>query len=265
MNKFLGDFKVIDRTLRISKNGAEYLRIIVEGEQGAEIAYCYNDVAHCLKILDQTDSVSLYGFRMVNDGKSFISVQRLMISFVQLYVDYTTRFHEIIKYISEDNCHEVFMSIYREPDIISSFFLVPASLNSHHAHMSGLLVHTVEAMEFGLSLCESSLFKYDIDKSTLLLGLFLHDIGKALCYKVEGYDMFMTDRGRKIGHVTMGAELFLNKVCDLKDFPVNLKEKLVNIILSHHYSSKVKPISIEANIVRNLDSLSASIEGLGVV
>jgi 3'-5' exoribonuclease len=149
------------------------------------------------------------------------------------------------------------MHMTDEHDLISSFFSVPASLKDHHAYICGLMVHTVEAMEMGLQISKSPCFKGEVDKSVLIFGLFLHDIGKTLCYTVDGFDLGMTDRCVTIGHANLGYELLLRKSYSFGIFPNELRDKLGNIILSHHSKSKVAPRSAEAEIVKNLDSLSA--------
>jgi len=260
MNKYLGDFTIVHKELGVSKDGAPYIKMKVNGIHGDEVAYCYYNLEEYMALLDKSEIVSIDGFRMGVENKGFISVRNIRMNINELYKHYSSRYFEITKHIVEENCREFFIHMTDESELISSFMTVPASLKDHHAYICGLMAHTVEAMELGLGIYEGYDFKGKVDKSALIFGLFLHDIGKTLCYEVDGFELIMTERCKKVGHVSLGYELLLRKSYSYGNLPLDLRDKLGNIILSHHVDSKVKPMSIEAEIIRNIDNLSA---GLG--
>jgi len=264
MNKYLGDFTVTHVELKESSAGSPYIKINVSGPEGNEDAYCYYKIDEHLQLLSKYETVSIDGYRKPSGSSTLISVSSIRKNLNDLYHEYSDKYFKIIKHITKPECRDLFMHISDEHDIMHSFMSVPASLKEHHAYICGLMVHTVDAMEMGVKLSKSPNLKNEIDKSTLVLGLFLHDIGKTLCYTVDGFDLGMTDRCVTIGHVSLGYELLLRKCYSFGRFPIELRDKLANIILSHHNNSRVKPNSVEAKIVRHIDSLSAGLGSMEV-
>src|SRR5258707_15742643 len=78
----------------------------------------------------------------------------------------------------------------------------------------------------------------DVDRDLLILGIFLHDIGKIeeLSYdRAFGY----TDEGQLVGHLVMGVEMLRDKVERASDltgepFPNELLLRPKHMIVSHH-------------------------------
>jgi len=74
-------------------------------------------------------------------------------------------------------------------DALSStpeFFEVPAAKRRHHAYTGGLAEHTLETVEMALALA-GSVKRTDMDTDVLLAGALLHDIGKASCFRRQGF------------------------------------------------------------------------------
>ena len=107
----------------------------------------------------------------------------------------------------------------------------------------------------------------ELDKDLLVMGAFLHDIGKLreLTYhRGLGY----SDEGQLIGHLTIGIQMLDEKIAEAEklsgeDFPVELALRLKHIIISHHgspeFGSPKVPMTFEAVALRNLDELDAKI------
>jgi len=92
----------------------------------------------------------------------------------------------------------LFNAIFWDFRRFARFCVNPASLSNHHAHRGGLLLHTVEAAEIALMLCERS---KHANRGLVLLAVLLHDAGKADEYLPSGNGTWtLTDRGRLIGH-----------------------------------------------------------------
>ncbi len=108
----------------------------------------------------------------------------------------------------------------------------------------------------------------DLDAELLLLGAFLHDIGKVdeLTYERElGY----SDEGQLVGHLVMGVELLRQKIQESQTlcsepFPAELQLLLKHLILSHHgeyeFGSPKLPMIPEAVTLHYLDNLDAKLQ-----
>ena len=92
----------------------------------------------------------------------------------------------------------LFNVIFWDQRRFARFCVNPASLSNHHAHRSGLLLHTVETAEIALSLCNRC---EHANCGLALVAALLHDAGKAEEYLPRGGGTWaLTDRGRLIGH-----------------------------------------------------------------
>ena len=107
----------------------------------------------------------------------------------------------------------------------------------------------------------------EIDRDLLLIGIFLHDVGKV---DELSYDRAFayTDEGQLVGHLVMGVELLREKVertADLtgEPFPAELLLRLKHMIVSHHgtyeFGSPKLPMTPEAVALHYLDNLDAKV------
>ena len=65
------------------------------------------------------------------------------------------------------------------------------------------------------------------------------------------------------GHIFLGAEIISKFIKEIEDFPHELEEKLIHLVLSHHgmkeYGSPVEPQIKEAEILHYLDILDSKL------
>jgi len=151
-------------------------------------------------------------------------------------------------------------------DLMGRFCQAPAAQTLHHAYLGGLLEHTYSLMQ----LADKIVGHYPhLSRDIVLMGLFLHDLGK--CDELtwlEGFG-YSTD-GQLVGHIGRGV-VMLNDKCracedpELGDaavkIPANLRRVLEHIILSHHgvpeFGALKLPATPEAIFISNLDNLDA--------
>ena len=93
-------------------------------------------------------------------------------------------YSNIIKFVEgmQDNELKQFISEYFEKhkDIIK---IAPAAKMMHHNYLGGLLVHTLECLNYAKTLIET--FETPVDKDTVFAACILHDIGKIFEYKID--------------------------------------------------------------------------------
>lgn len=138
------------------------------------------------------------------------------------------------------------------------FQTAPAAKGIHHAYVGGLLEHSLSVAK----LADAMAFHYQgVDRSLLLTGALLHDIGKLEELEAELGLVSYTDRGRLKGHLVIGSEMVAEVARKIKDFPQDLLEKVQHMLLSHHgrmeFGSPTVPMTVEAFILSSIDDLDA--------
>ena len=149
-----------------------------------------------------------------------------------------------------------------DEEVMSKFRMAPAAMSLHHAWIGGLLEHTLQL----LKLAEAMLPLYPLlNRDIVLMGLFLHDLGKTAELTWEkGFDY--TPDGNLIGHIVRGAIWLQFKAAIAgkqsgHKLPPEALRVLMHIIISHHgvpeYGAAKIPATPEAIFVSILDNLDA--------
>lgn len=152
-------------------------------------------------------------------------------------------------------------NIFSDKDISEKFRTAPAASDFHHPYIGGLIEHTLACVELARMIASKH---KDINLDLLLCGTALHDIGKIeeLAYRRSFY---YTDKGRLIGHIVLGANIVSAAIDKIPEFPEELKNLILHIILSHHgeqeWGSPKRPMCFEAIILHHIDNLDAKING----
>jgi 3'-5' exoribonuclease len=134
----------------------------------------------------------------------------------------------------------------------------PAARTVHHAYRGGLLEHVLKMAEAGRALAAL----YDADADLIVIGAFLHDIGKLQELDYQATTTY-TREGNLVGHVTLGA-LMIDDACRaLPGFPDALRTELLHLVLSHHgakeFGAPVEPMTVEAVILAAVDELDSEL------
>jgi len=167
------------------------------------------------------------------------------------------------KSVSEPNLNNLLLTIFRNKDFFVAFQQAPAAKRMHHAYYGGLLEHTLAVTRLADSM--AGLYPI-IDRSLLIAGALLHDIGKIEEFSFDRYPFDYTDKGRLVGHLVLGAEMMLARIKELDTFPPELAIRLQHLILSHHgryeFGSPCLPMTLEAFVLNFIDDVDAKINYL---
>jgi hypothetical protein len=102
-----------------------------------------------------------------------------------------------------------------------------------------------------------------IDRELALCGALMHDIGKLDAYSGDACGARLNDAGRLIGEIPSGYYTVGRAIEQIPDFPPELAQALLHIILSHHgcleHGSPVLPSTREALVVHVMDKLSGDL------
>jgi 3'-5' exoribonuclease len=147
---------------------------------------------------------------------------------------------------------------FKKGDWWSSFQEAPAAKGIHHAYIGGLLEHSLSVAGVADFLAKHYA---GVDRSLLIAGALLHDIGKLEELKMDGGSVEYTVRGRLKGHLVIGSEMVAQAAGKIDNFPDELLEQLQHLILSHHgrqeFGSPTVPMTVEAFMLSFLDDLDA--------
>jgi len=148
------------------------------------------------------------------------------------------------------------------PRVGDKFYLSPAAKNFHHAHLHGLLQHSLSVGRLAAGVAGH----YPrLNPSLLVAGALLHDLGKIWEFtpppKVD-----YSSLGRLKGHLVMGSEFLADVAAELDDFPEEKLALLQHLILSHHgepeFGAPVRPQLLEALVLHHLDNIDAKVEAI---
>ena len=152
---------------------------------------------------------------------------------------------ETIRTIKNPHLIQLLNKIILDKEIIEKAKITPASIGYHDSCAGGLLVHTYNVVR----ICDTLAKVYSgLDRDLLLTSAILHDIGKTFEYSVST-TMDYTEDGIFKGHIIIGYQLINEKIDQISEFPQEIKQKLLHIILSHHgekaFGSPKRPVLAE--------------------
>ena len=168
----------------------------------------------------------------------------------------------LLKEVGNIHLKRVVDCFLADKKFISLFKKAPAAKNFHHGYLGGLLEHTLSVCQMAN---EVTRHYPDLDRDLMIVGAFLHDIGKIREFKFDRIIDY-TDEGRLLGHLILGVSMLDDKLGSIKDFPYDLALRLKHLILSHHgqneFGSPKRPKFLEAFALHLIDDLDAKMAGL---
>lgn len=266
-------FLVTEKELRQKKGGGEYLFLLLRDKTGLLPAYMWENFEEAQNKINVGIVVLAKGIIQAYQNKIKLMVQKIEISKEEIDIENflpTSKekpeilFENILKIIDSlrnNNLKELLFSIYNDPEIKPLLLICPAAKIYHHAYIGGLLEHT-----FKMAVISEEIIKnYEkIDRDILIAGILLHDIGKIWEFNPQNLTEY-TKEGIILGHIVMGVQLIERKISNIKDFPKELKDNLVHLIISHHgqleFGSPKRPKLKEAILLHLIDLIDSEING----
>ena len=141
----------------------------------------------------------------------------------------------------------------------------PAAKAVHHAFVGGWAMHTYNMMCMAEDVYQQYGELYPINHDLLIVGTFLHDIGKLHEYDLTDQYLVQdyTPDGNLLGHPVIGV-IMVEVAARANHLDVETTRQLEHIIASHHgareLGAAVLPQTIEAEIVHYLDGLDSRAE-----
>lgn len=170
---------------------------------------------------------------------------------------------ELARSIADRHLRELTLAFIDDRRLFTLFKKAPAAKYMHHACLGGLLEHTLGVARAAAAV--SALYPA-VDRSLLMAGAILHDIGKLIEFNYEIFPYDYSDRGRLVGHMVLGIEMIQEKISGIDNFPEESATHLKHLILAHHgrheFGSPSLPMMLEAFALNFLDDLDAKMDYL---
>lgn len=270
-------YRVADKQLRANRNGNLYLQLRLADAGGTVTGMLWNATDKMVASFEAGDYCKVQGATQIYNGAKQMIISRLdrvdaatvdPTEFeTQVTVDVSGmlgRVTELFAGLADPHLRALGAAFLADETFMAKFREAPAGMKNHHAYRGGLLEHVLSMMELTSIVAP----RYpQLNAEQLLLGAFLHDIGKVdeLTYQRDfGY----SDEGQLVGHLVMGVGMLDEKVraAELQmgeKFPPDLALRLKHMIVSHHgeyeFGSPKVPMTLEAIALHLLDNLDAKL------
>ena len=270
-------FRAADKQLRVNRQGGKYILLRLADRSGLIAGMMWNADERTFDSFDRGDFIHCRGRTQLHNGALQIIVtevermdpaevdasdfERFDATESDRLIDRVT---EMFGGLQEVHLRRLGAAFLADRSLIDRLRVAAAAVSHHHAYPGGLLRHTVDMMELTLLIAP----RYpQLDADRLLMGAFLHDLGKT--EELAGEDeVSYSDRGQLVGHIVIGVQMLGDKVAALEaeggePFPVELRLHLEHFIVSHHgqleFGSPKLPVTLEAVALHHIDNLDAKV------
>ena len=165
----------------------------------------------------------------------------------------------MLESLEDDDYRRIGEAYLADEAFMDRFETGPAARMMHHPYRFGLLEHVHSVLKLGELMCGHYPW---LDRSLVLLGLFLHDSGKVVELRGEETPEYSFE-GELLGHITIGINMLDRKLQELGDIPPRKAVFLKHVILSHHdraeYGSPKPPMIAEAQLIHAIEMLDAKL------
>jgi 3'-5' exoribonuclease len=270
-------FLAQQKQLRPNRNGNLYLQVELSDRTGSISARMWNASESEYRNFDDGDFVRVEGSTQLFQGAMQLIATNICKARHE-EVDFSDfmpltpadidrlalRMTEILRSMGNPHLRNLADCFLLDEEFMRRYARCPAGIKNHHAYIGGLLEHVVNLMEVIVRIIDC----YPaVDRDLLLMGAFLHDMGKIgeLGYE-RGFSY--TDEGQLIGHVVMAVGILEQKVAEAErlsgeSVPLETVLRLKHMIISHHgqyeYGSPKLPMTLEAVALHQLDNLDAKL------
>jgi 3'-5' exoribonuclease len=270
-------YLAVDKQLRANRNGNLYLQLELRDRTGTIGARLWNVPETLARSFEAGDFLRVKGKVQLFQGalQMILSqVERADPHSVDLadFLPHTRhdvgklyeRLQHHLRHLGNHHLRALAEAFLSNDELIRGLCKAPAGVRNHHAYVGGLLEHVVTLLDAADRL--TPLYP-DLDRDLLMMGIFLHDLGKVRelsCERAFNY----TDEGQLVGHIVIGVELLTEHARRAEElaeepFPQELLLRLKHMIVSHHgtyeFGSPRLPMTPEAIALHHLDNLDAKV------
>ena len=268
-------FLVTAKNHGVTKGGNSYLTIKLMDRSGEIECRVWERAEELGKIFEKNDFVRVRGHATLYQGKLQIRVQDVgRVEEKEVAAEdflpkskfdpemMAEEMITILRGMKNPHLRALAEAFFGDQAFMDLFKRAPAGKSIHHPYLGGLLEHTLSLLRLILKVVENY---QGIDVDLLLMGGFLHDMGKIYEFSYDRAVAY-TDRGQLLGHLVMEVEIVNEKIKAIPGFPEELAMLVKHMMVSHHgsleFGSPKLPQTLEAVILHYLDDLDGKIQSI---
>jgi 3'-5' exoribonuclease len=268
-------FLVAQKNHGVTKGGSSYLTLKLLDRSGGIEARVWERADDLGRGFDKNDFVRVRGQATLYQGKIQIRVQDVSrVDEAKVAAEdflprsasdpdeMLTELQALLRGIKNPYLLALAEACFADEELMRLLKQAPGAKTIHHPYLSGLLEHTLSLLKLILKVVENY---RGVDVDLLLIGGFLHDIGKVYEFTFERA-LDYTDAGQLLGHLVMEIELVGKKIDSIPEFPGELALLVKHLLVSHHgayeFGSPKLPQTLEAVILHALDDLDGKIQAI---
>lgn len=270
-------YRVADKQIRSNRQGNDYLLLQLTDRSGQVSALRWNSGQSVYETFQKGDFLRVLGTAQLHNG----AIQVIVQDFEPVPADkvhfpdferttsaeldeLVAELHTLLSGFTNPHLSQLAASYLNDDLFIARFRRAPAGIKTHHAYEGGLLRHVLQVLRIAQSIVP---LYPQVDRELLLMGVFLHDLGKLDELQFDG-EMTYSDPGQLLGHIVQGVVELDHRIENISketglSFPNELKWRLQHMIVSHHgqleHGSPKVPMTLEAIMLAYLDDLDAKI------
>jgi 3'-5' exoribonuclease len=270
--RFQGIYACVRKDRLSARNGSIYLSLELRDRSGSIPARAFRDVDRLAARFDRGDAIRVSGkverFRgeLVAEVADIQAVEEDELDpaeFLPTAYRDSEELNGFLEHLTRE-VHDaplrevVVRALFTEP-VAREFRRAPCTRAGHHAYVGGLLEHTVAVATLVGEVCQ---LHPRLDSDLLMASALLHDVGKVREFSY-GAEFGITEEGRLIGHLALGAEIVGSAAGGLAP---ERRAALLHCVLSHHGADGNRPGARgfavpEALALYRLNALDAGIKG----
>jgi 3'-5' exoribonuclease len=270
--RFQGVYACVRKDRLSARNGSIYLSLELRDRSGSIPARAFRDVDRLAARFDRGDAIRVSGkverFRgeLVAEVADIQAVEEDELDpaeFLPTAYRDSEELNGFLEHLTRE-VHDaplrevVVRALFAEP-VATEFRRAPCTRAGHHAYVGGLLEHTVAVATLVGEVCQ---LHPRLDSDLLMAAALLHDVGKVREFSY-GAEFGITEEGRLIGHLALGAEIVGSAAGGLAP---ERRAALLHCVLSHHGADGNRPGARgfavpEALALYRLNALDAGIKG----
>ncbi len=267
---FSGRYACVRKDRQVARNGSVYLSLELRDRSGSIAARVFRDADRIGSRFERGDAVEVRGRAQRFRGKLAVElddVRRLDSDQADpeqfLPAAYRDRdelegfLEHLAREVHDPSLAAVVKGILFADPLAADFRRAPCTRAGHHAYLGGMLEHTVAVATLVGELC---ILHPRLDSDLLMAAALLHDVGKTREF-TYGAEIGLSDRGRMLGHLQIGAEIVGAAAGGL---PEERRAALLSCILCHHGPDALRMRSFpsaEAVALHRLNALDANVKG----
>ena len=276
--RFRGRFGCVRKDRLTARNGSPYLTVELRDRTGTVPARVFREPDRIGTRFDRGDAVGVSGRVERYRGELSVEledVRRLepgswdpaefLPAAYRSVEELEGFFEHLAREIHDPALRAVVERVVGTEPVATELRRVPCTRAGHHAYVGGLLEHTVAV---GTLVIEVRQLHPRLDSDLLMAAALLHDVGRTREF-TYGTDFGLTDEGRLLGHLTLGAEIVGAAAGGLA---AERRVALLHCLLSHHgpdaagrsraaVGTRSGFGSAEALALYRLNSLDAGVKG----